>query len=63
VQFEVGQRVIWLYQARAGRGNVHRISVEIVKLGPRLVQIQVQKRNSEFVKRWVNRNRLEVPKG
>ena len=61
MQFEVGQRVIWLYRARAGHSNVHRISVEIVKLGAKLVQIKVQKRNSEFVKRWVSQNRLEVP--
>lgn len=61
MQFEVGQRVIWLYRARSGQGNVHKISGEIVKLGDKLVQIKVQKRNSEFVKRWVNRDRLEVP--
>lgn len=58
--FEIGQRVIWLYKARANYGNVHRIPVEVVKLGPKRVKIKVQIRNSEFVNRWVNRGRLEV---
>ncbi|MBV8887033.1 MAG: hypothetical protein JO235_23980 [Chroococcidiopsidaceae cyanobacterium CP_BM_RX_35] len=62
MQFEVGQRVVWLYRVRAGYGNVQRLPATIVKLGPRLVQIKVQKGNSEFVNRWVNRNRLEVLK-
>ena len=60
MEFEVGQRVIWLYQAHAGYGYVQRIPVEVVKLGPKRVQIKVQKCNSEFVNRWVNRGRLEV---
>lgn len=58
--FKVGQRVIWLYQSRAGYGCVQRIPVEVVKLGPKRVQIKVQKCNSEFVNRWVNQSRLEA---
>jgi hypothetical protein len=57
--FQVGQKVIWLYKARADSANVQRIPAEIVKLGPKQVQIKVSKRNNEFTNRWVNRNRLE----
>ncbi|MBV8887887.1 MAG: hypothetical protein JO235_28350 [Chroococcidiopsidaceae cyanobacterium CP_BM_RX_35] len=61
--FEVGQKVVWLYRARADCGDVKKIPAEVVKLGPKRVQIKVQKSNSEFVNRWVNRDRLEVTKG
>lgn len=57
--FQVGQKVIWLYKARADSVDVQRIPAEIVKLGSKQVQIKVPKRNQEFVNRWVNRNRLE----
>ncbi len=57
---EVGQKVIWLYKARADSANVHKVPAEIVKLGSKQVQIKFCKNNNEFVNRWVNRNRLEM---
>ena len=57
---EVGQKVIWLYKARADSANVHKGPAEIVKLGSKQVQIKFRRNNNEFVNRWVNRNRLEM---
>jgi hypothetical protein len=57
---EVGQKVIWLYKARADSANVHKVPAEIVKLGSKQVQIKFCRNNNEFVNRWVNRNRLEM---
>lgn len=57
---EVGQKVIWLYKARADSAHVHKVPAEIIKLGSKQVQIQFRKNNNEFVSRWVNRNRLET---
>ena len=57
--FEIGQRVTWLYKSRADSGDVQRIPAEVVKIGPKRVQIKVHKRNSEFINRWVNRDKLE----
>jgi hypothetical protein len=58
--WEVGQKVIWLYKARADSANVHKVPAEIIKLGSKQVQIKFRKNNNEFVNRWVNRNRLET---
>jgi hypothetical protein len=58
----VGQKVIWLYKARADSENIQRIPVEVVKLGSKQVQVKVEKNKNEFVNRWVNRDRLEVDK-
>ncbi|MBD2536759.1 hypothetical protein H6G97_48985 [Nostoc flagelliforme FACHB-838] len=58
----VGQKVIWLYKARADSENIQRILGEVVKLGSKQVQVKVQKNKNEFVNRWVNRDRLEVDK-
>ncbi|MBD2534424.1 hypothetical protein H6G97_34945 [Nostoc flagelliforme FACHB-838] len=58
----VGQKVIWLYKARADSENTQRIPGEVVKLGSKQVQVKVQKNKNEFVNRWVNRDRLEVDK-
>ncbi|NJM74207.1 MAG: hypothetical protein HC862_31325 [Scytonema sp. RU_4_4] len=55
----VGQKVVWLYKARADSNNVQRIPAEVVKLGSKQVQVRVRKHNNEFVNRWVNRDRLE----
>lgn len=57
--FQVGQKVTWLYKARADSANVQRIPAEIVKLGSKQVQIKVSKKNKESINRWVNQNRLE----
>lgn len=57
--FQVGQKVIWLYKARADSADVQRIPAEIVRLGSKQVQIKVSKRNNEFTNRWVNPNKLE----
>ncbi|GAB1540123.1 hypothetical protein NUACC21_27920 [Scytonema sp. NUACC21] len=57
-EFEVGQKVIWLYKARADFADIHKIPAEVVKLGDKQVQIKVRK-NNEFINRWVNRNKLE----
>ncbi|MBW4635618.1 MAG: hypothetical protein KME30_28170 [Iphinoe sp. HA4291-MV1] len=57
--FEIGQRVIWFYKARADSSNVQRIPAEVVKLGSKQVQVRVRKQNNGFVNRWVNRDRLE----
>ncbi|ARV60883.1 hypothetical protein BZZ01_21705 [Nostocales cyanobacterium HT-58-2] len=56
--FEVGQKVVWLYKARADSEDVQKIPAEVVKLGAKQVQIKVRK-NNKFIYRWVNRNRLE----
>lgn len=56
--FEVGQKVIWLYKARADFDDVHKIPAEVVKLSDKQVKIKVRK-NHEFISRWVNRNKLE----
>lgn len=56
----VGQKVIWLYKARADSENTQRIPGEVVKLGSKQVQVKVQKNKNEFVSRWVNRDRLEL---
>ncbi|MBW4687923.1 MAG: hypothetical protein KME40_23175 [Komarekiella atlantica HA4396-MV6] len=58
----VGQKVVWLYKARADSENTYKIPVEVVKLGSKQVQVKVQKNQNEFVNRWVNRDRLEVDK-
>lgn len=58
----VGQKVVWLYKARADSENIHKIPAEVVKLGTKQVQVKVQKNKNEFVNRWVNRDRLEVEK-
>jgi hypothetical protein len=58
----VGQKVVWLYKARADSESTQRIPAEIVKLGSKQVQVKVQKNQNEFVNRWVNRDRLEVDK-
>jgi hypothetical protein len=55
----IGQKVVWLYKARADSNNVQRIPVEVVKLGSKQIQVRVRKQNNEFVNRWVNRDRLE----
>ncbi len=57
--FQVGQKVIWLYKARADSRNVQRIPAEVVQLSSKQVQIKVYKNNHEFVNRWVNPNKLE----
>ncbi|WP_334960040.1 hypothetical protein [Nostoc sp.] len=57
--FQVGQKVIWLYKARADSSDVQRIPAEVVKLSSKQVQIKVYKHNNEFVNRWVNPNKLE----
>jgi hypothetical protein len=57
--FEVGQKVIWLYKARADSTDVQKIPAEVVKLSSKQVQIQVRKNNNEFINRWVNPSRLE----
>ncbi|BAZ49907.1 hypothetical protein NIES4103_25200 [Nostoc sp. NIES-4103] len=57
--FEVGQKVIWLYKPRADSADVQKIPAEIVKLGSKQVQIKVYRPNKEVINRWVNRNRLE----
>ncbi|MEH1804108.1 hypothetical protein [Nostoc sp.] len=57
--FQVGQKVIWLYKPRADSSDVQRIPAEIVKLSSKQVQIKVYKHNNEFVNRWVNPNKLE----
>lgn len=55
----IGQKVVWLYKARADSKNIQRIAVEVVKLGSKRVQVRVNKHSNEFVNRWVNRDRLE----
>ncbi|MEH1946813.1 MAG: hypothetical protein V7K77_07635 [Nostoc sp.] len=57
--FQVGQKVIWLYKPRTDSSDVQRIPAEIVKLSSKQVQIKVYKHNNEFVNRWVNPNKLE----
>ncbi|MCW5313438.1 hypothetical protein GTQ43_06335 [Nostoc sp. KVJ3] len=57
--FQVGQKVIWLYKARADSSNIQRIPAEVVQLSSKQVQIKVYKDNHEFVNRWVNPNKLE----
>ncbi|MDZ8187992.1 MAG: hypothetical protein RMX96_24465 [Nostoc sp. ChiSLP02] len=57
--FEVGQKVIWLYKARGDSANIQKIPAEVVKLGSKEVQIKVHKTKNEFVNRWVNPNKLE----
>lgn len=56
--FQLGQRVIWLYKAHASYGNVQQIPGEVVKIGSKEVQIKVKKKDNEFVKRWVSRDKL-----
>jgi hypothetical protein len=58
----IGQKVVWLYKARADSENTQRIPGEVVKLGSKQVQVKVHKNQNEFVNRWVNRDRLEVDK-
>ncbi|BAT53868.1 hypothetical protein NOS3756_28310 [Nostoc sp. NIES-3756] len=57
--FEVGQKVIWLYKPRPDATDVQKIPAEVVKLSPKQVQIKVRKKNNEFVNRWVDPNKLE----
>jgi hypothetical protein len=59
LNFEVGQKVIWLYKARPDSADVQKIPAEVVRLSPKQVQIKVRKNNDEFVNRWVNPNKLE----
>lgn len=56
--FEVGQKVIWLYKARADSAEVQKIPAEVVKLSSKQVQIKIRKDN-QFINRWVNPNKLE----
>ncbi len=57
--FEVGQKVIWLYKARPDSADVQKVPAEVVKLSSKQVQIKVRKNNNEFVNRWVNPHKLE----
>jgi hypothetical protein len=57
--FEIGQKVIWLYKSRSDSHDTQRIPAEVVKLSPKQVQIKVRKNNNEFINRWVNPNKLE----
>jgi hypothetical protein len=58
----IGQKVVWLYKARADSENIQKIPAEVVKLGSKKVQVKVKKNQNNFVNRWVNRDRLEVDK-
>ncbi|KOP27795.1 hypothetical protein AMR41_03285 [Hapalosiphon sp. MRB220] len=58
----IGQKVIWLYKARADSENTQKIPAEVVKLGSKQIQIRVHKNKNEFVNRWVSKDRLEVYK-
>ncbi|MGM3307133.1 hypothetical protein ACSQ6I_14365 [Anabaena sp. WFMT] len=58
----IGQKLIWLYKARADSENTQRIPVEVIKLGSKQVQVKVEKEKNEFVNRWVSRERLEIDK-
>lgn len=58
--FEVGQKVIWLYKNRPDSADVQKIPAEVVKLSPKQVQIKVRKNNNEFINRWVSPTRLEI---
>ncbi|AUS99525.1 hypothetical protein CLI64_03505 [Nostoc sp. CENA543] len=57
--FEIGQKVIWLYKNRPDAADVQKIPAEVVKLSPKKVQIKVRK-NNEFINRWVSPQKLEV---
>lgn len=57
--FEIGQKVIWLYKARPDSFDIQKIPAEVVKLSSKQVQIKVSKNNNEFVNRWVNPHKLE----
>ncbi|QLE59238.1 hypothetical protein FD725_01920 [Nostoc sp. TCL26-01] len=58
----IGQKVTWLYKARADSEKIQRIPAQVVKLGSKQIQIKVQNKKNEFINRWVSRDRLEVDK-
>ncbi|MBW4615337.1 MAG: hypothetical protein KME21_19090 [Desmonostoc vinosum HA7617-LM4] len=57
--YAVGQKVVWLYKARADSNDIQRIPAEVVKIGSKKLQIKVRKNDNEFVNRWVNLDKLE----
>lgn len=57
--FEVGQKVIWLYKNRPDSADVQRIPAEVIKLSSKQVQIKVRKNQNGFINRWVSPHRLE----
>lgn len=57
--FTVGQQVIWSYKAHASHEQIQKVPAIVVKLGAKRIQIKVQQDNGEYVKRWVNKSKLE----
>jgi hypothetical protein len=58
-ELQPDQLVIWLREARGGYGDIERITGRVVKIGEKLVQIEVRKKNGEVVKRWVDAKNLK----
>jgi hypothetical protein len=58
-ELQPGQLVTWLHQPRGGYGYEERIPGKVVKVGEKLVQIEVRKKNGEAVKRWVAAKNLK----
>jgi hypothetical protein len=48
-----------MHQPRGGYGYIERIPGKVVKVGEKLVQIEVRKKNGEAVTRWVDPKNLE----
>ncbi|RUR76807.1 hypothetical protein PCC6912_42110 [Chlorogloeopsis fritschii PCC 6912] len=58
-KYFVGERVVWLYKARADSDHIQRIPAEVIKLGSKQVQVRVHTQDNKFVNRWVDANKLE----
>jgi hypothetical protein len=58
-ELQSSQLVTWMHQPRGGYGYIERIPGKVVKVGEKLVQIEVRKKNGEAVTRWVDPKNLE----
>lgn len=67
----VGDRMIWLCEARGGYGYIQRVAAEVVAIGPKRVQIEVERifRTAGVItkrvkeRKWVKPDRLFLATG
>lgn len=60
--FQVGDRVTWLYTPRGGYGYTYPVDGVVEKIGRTRVQIRVKRHNQEEALRWVSLENLRHKK-
>jgi hypothetical protein len=59
-EITIGQRVTWHHEPRGGYGFSVPVPGVVITRGGSLVAILVRKQSGEYVRRWVNPDRLEA---